>query len=162
VLAAYPAAQDVRLQWLAQGAGAVSLAILAVALVARSGPGLGWGLAALGGVYAVWFAEQGSALDELTPAYAAAFILVAELGFWSIEPRVEAWSDPELPLRRLAYLVVTCGGAAAVAALVLVLAAAGGGGGAVLEAVGVAAVIGALALLGVLVRRSATEVDSGA
>jgi len=141
---------------------AVALAMLAVALVSRSGPGLGWGLAALGGEYAVWFAEQGSALDELTPTYAAAFILVAELGFWSIEPRVEAWSDPELPFRRLAYLVLVCAGAAAVAALVLVLAAAGGGGGAVLEAVGVAAVIGALALLGVLVHRSASEVDSGA
>jgi len=152
----------VRLQRLAQGVGALALATLAVALVSRSGPGLGWGLAALGGEYAIWFAEQGSALDELTPAYAAAFILVAELGFWSIEPRLEAWSDPELPLRRLAYLVVICGGAAAVAALVLVLAAAGGGGGAVLEALGVAAVIGALALLGVLVRSSASEVDSRA
>ena len=151
-----------RLQRLAQGVGALALATLAVALVSRSGPGLGWGLAALGGEYAIWFAEQGSALDELTPAYAAAFIVVAELGFWSIEPRVEAWSDPELPFRRLSYLVATCGGAAAVAALVLVLAAAGGGGGAVLEALGVGAVVAALALLGALVRRSAAEVDSGA
>jgi len=158
----YPAAQDIRLQRLALAVGAVGLAILALALISRSGPTLWWALAALGGEYAVWFAEQGSALDEVTPAYAAAFILVAELGYWSIEPRVEAWSDPELPFRRLAYLVATCGGAAAVAALVLVVAAAGGGGGAVLEASGVAAVIGALVMLGLLVRRSATEVDSRA
>ena len=52
-------------------------------------------------------------------------------------------------------------GAAAVAGLVLVVAAASGGGGAALEAIGVAATIGALGLVAVLVRRSATEVDSG-
>jgi len=135
--------------------GALGLALLAAGLLARSGPSLGWGLAALGGEYAVWFAAQGSALDELTPAYAAAFILVAELGYWSVERRVDAWSEPELLPRRLANLAGVCGGAAAVAALVLVEAAASGGGGAALEALGVAAVIGALAVLAVLVRRSA-------
>jgi hypothetical protein len=133
---------------------------LAVGLAARSGPVLGWGLAALGGEYAVLFAAQGTALDQLTPVYAGAFFLVAELGFWSIERRVAAWSEPALVERRMARLAGACAGAAAVAALLLVVAAASGGGGLGLEAIGVAAAIGALALVAVLVRRTATAVDS--
>ncbi|MDQ2981266.1 MAG: hypothetical protein M3R26_02945 [Actinomycetota bacterium] len=154
--------QDLRLHLLAVGLGALALTFLALGLSARSGPALGWGIAALGGEYAVLFASQGRVLVEVTPAYAAAFIFVAEFGYWSIERRVAAWSEPGLLPRRLAYLAVTCAGAAAIAALVLVLAAASRGGGAALEAVGVAATIAALALLAVLVRRSVPEVDSRA
>jgi hypothetical protein len=159
-LAAYPALQDVHLRWLALGLGALAVVLLAIGLVARAGPALGWGLAALGGEYAVLFAAQGAALDRLTPLYAGAFVLVAELGFWSIERRVPAWSEPGLNERRLAYLAGTSAGAAAVAGLVLVAASASGGGGVSLEAVGVAATIGALALVAVLVRASGAEVDS--
>jgi hypothetical protein len=137
--------------------GALGLGLLAAGLLLRSGALLGWALAALGGEYSVWFAAQGSALDEHTPLYAATFLLVAELAYWSIERRVEAWSEPDLVLWRLGYLLTVCAGAAAVAAFVLVIAAAGGGGGAALEALGVAAVIGALGLLGVLVRRSPVQ-----
>lgn len=121
---------------------------------------MGWGLAALGGEYGVLFAAEGRALDELTPVYAGAFVLVAELAFWSIERRVPAWSEPALVERSLVRLAATCLGAAGVAALVMVAAAAAGGGGIALEAIGVAAAIGALALVAVLVRRSAAEVDS--
>ncbi len=135
--------------------GALGLALLAGGLLLRSGAALGWGLVALGGEYSVWFAAEGTALDEYTPLYAATFLLVAELAYWSIERRVEAWSEAELVLWRLGYLLAVCAGAAAVAAFVLVIAAAGGGGGAALEALGVAAVIGALGLLGALLRRSA-------
>jgi hypothetical protein len=147
--------QDLRLHWLAVALGGLALAIMTLALLAGNGPAVGWGLAFLGGEYAVWFSEQGSALDEATPLYAAGFIVVAELGYWSVERRVAAWSEPELPVRRLVQLVLAAGGAAAVAALVLVEAAASSGGGAALEAVGVAAAIGALVLLAVLLRRSA-------
>ena len=135
--------------------------LFAVGLAARSGSALGWALAALGGEYTVLFTTQGPALDELAPLYAGAFVLVAELAFWSIERRVPAWTETGLIERRMAHLVATFVGAALVAALVIVVAAASGGGGVVLEAIGVAAVIGALALLAMLVRRSAAEVDSG-
>jgi hypothetical protein len=121
---------------------------------------LGWGLAALGAEYAVLFAAEGRVLDELTPLYAGAFLLVAELAFWSIERRVPAWSDRGLAERRLAGIAGASAGAAIVAAVVLVAAAASGGGGIGLEAIGVAATIAALALVAVLVRVSATEVDS--
>jgi hypothetical protein len=109
----------------------------------------------------VLFAAEGRALDELTPVYAGAFVLVAELAFWSIERRVPAWSEPMLVELRLARLAATCIAAAGVAALVIIVAAAAsGGGGIALEAIGVAAATGALALVGVLVRRNAAEVDS--
>lgn len=159
-LAAYPAVQDVRLRLLAVALGALAVLLLAAGLAIRSGPVLGWGLAALGSEYAVLFAAQGQALDDLTPLYAGAFVLVAELAFWSIERRVPAWSERGLVERRFAHMVGVSMGAAVVAALVIVVAAASGGGGAALEAIGVAAAIGALALVAVLVRRGGTEVDS--
>jgi hypothetical protein len=137
--------------------GGLGLALLAVGLLLRSSGLLASGLVALGGEYAIWFAAQGSALDEYAPLYAATFLLVAELAYWSIERRVQAWSEPDLVLWRLGYLLAACGGAAAVAAFVLVLSAGGGAGGAGLEAAGVAAVIGAVGLLGLLVRRSAAD-----
>lgn len=136
--------------------GGLAVLVLALGLAARSGAVLGWGLAILGGEYAVLFAAQGRALDELTPVYAGAFLLVAELAFWSIERRVPAWSDPCLFERRLAHLAGVSAGAAVVAGLVLVVAAASGGGGVALEAIGVAAAIGTVALVAVLVRRTAT------
>ena len=159
-LAVYPALQDIRLWWLALAVGALAMGLLALGLVARSGSFIGWGLAALGGEYGFLFVAEGGALDELTPVYAGAFVLVAELAFWSIERRVSAWSEPTLVERRLARLAATCLGSAGVAALVIVAAAASSGGGLALEGIGVVAAIGAIALVAVLVQPSAAEVDS--
>lgn len=156
-LAGYPAALDLRLHALALALAALGLALLACGLLLRSSALLVWGLVAVGGEYSVLFAAEGSRLDAYTPLYAATFLLVAELAYWSIERRVEAWSENELVLWRLGYLLAVCAGAAALAAFVLVLAAAGGTGGAGLEAAGVTAVIGSLALLGLLVRRTAVD-----
>jgi hypothetical protein len=149
--AAYPAAQDIDLQPLAFALGTVALVLLAAGLTIRSSGTLGWSLAALLAEYAVLFRAEGRSLDELTPVYAAGLLLVAELAFWTIEPRVSTWADPGLLERRLAFLVSACAGAAFVAALVLVIAAAGGGGVAV-DAAGAAAAVGILALTALLVR----------
>jgi hypothetical protein len=150
-LAAYPAAQDVDLQPLALALGAVALALLVAGLVISSAGTIGWALAALGTEYAVLFMAEGRSLDELAPVYAAGFLLVAEVAFWSIERRVSTWVEPGLLERRLAFLVSACTGAAVVAALVLVLAAAGGGGIG-LDAAGAAAAVGMLALIVLLGR----------
>jgi hypothetical protein len=161
-LAAYPALEDIRLHWVAVGLGALALTLLAGGLVARWAQPVGWGLAILGAEYAVHFAAKGRALDELTPIYAAGLMLAAELAYWSVERRVAAWSESKVLVRRLVFLAGSCGGAATVAALVIVIASASSGGGVALKAVGVAAAIGALGLVGVLVRRSVPEVDSRA
>jgi hypothetical protein len=97
---------------------------------------------------------------DLTHFSPVASLLVAELAFWSIERRVPAWSEPGLTEWRLAYLFGACGGAALVAAFVLVVGASAGGGGIALEGAGVAAAIGALVLVAILVRRTSAEVDS--
>jgi hypothetical protein len=103
----------------------------------------------------VLISGEGRALDEAAPLYAAAFVLVAELAFWSLEPRVPAWTEPGLLLRRLAYIVLVCVGAVLLAGAVLVVAAGSSGGGVALEAIGVAASVGVLTLVALLVRRSA-------
>lgn len=140
------------LREVALGFGALSLVFLFGGLVTRSPQAIGLALTALAGDYAVLFATKGSAIDEATPLYAAGFMLVAELAFWSLERRIPAWSEPGLLDRRLGYLAASCTGAAGFAALAVVAASAGRGGGVGLEAVGVVAAIGALALVAGSVR----------
>jgi hypothetical protein len=153
-LAAYPAAQDLRFQWAALAFAVLAILVLTAGLALRSPGALGFALAALGADYAVLFVAEGGTLDRFTPAYAAGFMLVAELGFWSIESRVPAWSEPAVAEWRLARLAAACVGAAALAAFVLVVAAAATGtGGLGLESLGVMAAIGSLALITALVRR---------
>jgi hypothetical protein len=160
-LAAYPAAQDLRFQWAALAFAALAVLLLTAGLVARSPSALGFGLAALGADYAVLFVAEGGALDRFTPAYAAGFMLVAELAFWSIERRVPAWSEPAVAELRLARLAGACIGAALLGVFVLVVAAAATGtGGLALESLGVVAAVGALALITVLVRRRALDQTS--
>jgi hypothetical protein len=151
-LAAYPASQHMHLRALALAFGALSLVFLLAGLASRSGQAIGLGLTALAGGYAVLFATRGSAIDELTPVYAAGFLLVAELAFWSLEPRIPAWSEPGLLDRRLGYLAVECVAAAGLAALAVLAASAARGGGVGLEAVGVVAAIGAVVLVASSVR----------
>jgi hypothetical protein len=157
-LAAYPAAQDLRFQWAALVFAMAAVLLLTLGLVFRWPGALGLGLAALGAEYAVLFVAEGGALDRYTPVYAGGLMLVAELGFWSIEPRIPAWSDAAVAEWRLARLGGACIAAAALAALALVAAAAATGtGGLALESLGVVAAVGSLILITVLVSRRALE-----
>ena len=157
-LAAYPAAQDIRLQPVALALAAIGVLALVLGLLARWPAAIGLALVSLGGTYTVLFEAEGSRLDRLAPAYATGLLLIAELAFWSIESRVPAWSDPELVIWRLARLALACAGAAVLGAVVIADAsAASGGGGLFLETLGVAAAIGAVVLVVVLLRRTAFE-----
>ena len=127
-------------------------------LVFRSAGALGLGLAAIGADFAVLFVAEGASLDRFTPAYAAGFMLVAELGFWSIESRIPAWSEAAVAEWRLARIAGACIGAAGLAAFVLVTAsAATGTGGLALETLGVVAALAALVVITVLVGRRSVE-----
>jgi hypothetical protein len=160
VLAAYPSAQEIRLQPLSLGFAIVGIFALLLGLTRRWPAAIGFALFCLGGTYAALFVAEGSRLDLLTPAYAAGLLLIAELAFWSIESRVPAWSDPELVIWRLARLALVAAAAAVIGGVVIAEAtAANGGGGLLLETLGVVAAIGAVALVAALVRRAA--VDSG-
>ena len=157
-LAAYPASQSLDLQWAAFAFAVAAVLLFVAGVVFRSAGTLGFGLAALGADYAVLFVAEGGALDRFTPAYAAGFMLVAELGFWAIESRITAWSEAAVAEWRLAWIAGTCIGAAAVAALALVAAAAATGtGGLALESLGVVAALGSLVLITVLVSKLAAD-----
>jgi hypothetical protein len=126
---------------------ALALASLAAGLTGGWASPVSVGLAVLGAEYAVFFAAGPSGVDVWTPLYAAALLLAGELSFWSLEHRVPAWADPGVLVRRLLVLLACCAGAAALAAAMIVAAGASVGGGLTLELGGIAAAVGALAIV---------------
>ncbi len=130
-----------------------ALAFLAAGLAGRWSGAVATGLTLLGAQYALLFSAGPGAVDDRTPFYAAGFLLSAELSFWSTEPRVAAWSDLEVVLRRLGTVLGACLGAAAIAAIVIIVSGASLGDSLVAEAAGIGSAAAALALLGALVRR---------
>jgi hypothetical protein len=126
---------------------------LCVGLAFRWSAALATGIAFLGAEQAVRLATARSSVDPWTPAYAAAVLLVAELAWWSIEPRVAASSQPEALVRRLLTLVGICAGAGLLAALLVLVAGAPLEGGVGLELVGVAAASAAVGVVAAVARR---------
>jgi hypothetical protein len=127
--------------------GGAALLPLLLGLAVRWSPALALGVAILGGQQALRLALGADELDTWAPASAGALLLVAELAWWSIEPRVPAWTEPVLaPLRLLSVLAVSAAGAV-LAAVVLVVASSQVGGGVVLELAGVLAAISARAVV---------------
>ena len=132
--------------------GGGGLLWLLVGLAARWNAPLVLGIASLGAEQAVRLTAGPSRVDPWTPAYAAGFLLAAELAWWSIEPRVAAWSDLEVPVRRVLAIAGCCTGGALLAALVVLTAGAPLHGGVGLELVGVAAAVTAIAVVGAVAR----------
>ena len=134
--------------------GLVAVAFLAAGLVVRWSGALAVGVALLGAQQATRLALGPDALDEATPLIAGALLLAAELGWWSIEPRVPAWAQPGVAVRRVLTLFCTCVSGIVVSAVVVVAAGAGVGGGTLLLLTGVVAATAALGVLALVARRS--------
>ena len=130
---------------------------LGVGLAARWNAPLVLGLACLGAEQAVRLTDGPSRVDPWTPVYAVGFLLAAELAWWSIEPRVAAWSDLGVLIRRLTAIAVCCVGGALLAALVVLAAGAPLRGGVGLELIGVVAAVAAIAVVAAVARLPATE-----
>jgi hypothetical protein len=126
--------------------------VLAAGLALRWSAALAGGMVVLGAEQAVRLATGPTALDPWTPLYAGGFLLVAELAWWSIEPRVPAFAEEGLALRRLLTVGVACAGGSALAAVVVLAAGAPLRGGVGLELVGVLAAAGALAVVATVAR----------
>lgn len=127
--------------------GGAALLPLLLGLAARWSPGLTVGVGLLGAQQALRLALGSDELDAWAPAAAGVLLLVAELAWWSIEPRVPAWAETALaPLRVLRVLAV-CAAGAVLAAVVLVVASSNLSGGVGLELVGMLAAIAALAVV---------------
>jgi hypothetical protein len=128
---------------------------LCAGLAFRWSAALAAGIAFLGAEQAVRLATGRSSVDPWTPLYAAGLLLVAELAWWSIEPRVAAWSETEAVVRRLLIVTGACVGAGLLAAVVVLAAGAPLRGGVGLELVGVAAAAAAIAVIAAVARTPA-------
>jgi hypothetical protein len=122
-------------------------ALLVAGLALRWSGALTGAIVVLGAQQAVRLAIGNDVLDEWAPLVAGALLLTAELAWWSIEPRIPAWSQPGLALRRLLGVVLMCLLAAAVGAAMLVAAGSSLSGGVPLELLGILAATGAVAVL---------------
>jgi hypothetical protein len=127
--------------------GGAALVPLLLGLGVRWSPALALGVAILGGQQALRLALGSDALDTWAPASAGFLLLVAELAWWSIEPRVPAWAESTLAPLRVLSLLLVCAAGAVLAAVVLVVASSGLRGGVGLELAGVLAAILALAVV---------------
>ena len=133
--------------------GGIAAVVLAAALMLRLPALIAPALGLLGAEYAAFFALRDDTVDVRAPLYGAAFLLIAELAFATLELRA---GKPEAGLvpRRVVILVIVALGGILAGALVLAAAAAPLDGGVALEAVGLVAAVGLLVGLGRVAVRS--------
>jgi hypothetical protein len=151
--AAYAAVEADRAAVLVLALGILSVTLLLLGLArgrssavlpALAGLGVAWTLAA-------W--TRGAGAPGGTMLAAAGLLVAAELAYWSLE-QIAVTDEPELVARRAAGLAVRAAVALALAAFLLAALELRAGGGLVLEAVGVAAAVGLLALVFALARET--------
>jgi hypothetical protein len=153
LLAVYAALTAARLDWLLGIVGGAGVLMLAAAVALRI-PGLiAPALVLLGGEYAGLFLVREGTVDIRAPLYGAGFFLVAELAFAALELRAGE-PDPGLVPRRSATLAALALGGVVLGAVVLAAATLPLDGGLALEAIGVAAAVALLVLVGRLAVRA--------
>jgi len=133
--------------------GAPVPVVLLAGLALRWSGALTGAIVLLGAQQAVRLAIGNDVLDEWAPLVAAALLLTAELAWWSIEPRIPAWTQPGLALRRLTVVLLMCLLGAGVGAAMLVAAGSSLSGGVPLELAGILAATGTVAVLAWVARR---------
>lgn len=129
-------------------------ALLAMALVlARAGlvaPSL---VLVAAGYAGTLVARDADVLDAAAPLVGCALLLVAELGYWSVELAGTGREERPVLLRRLTAMLALAGAALVLGAAVLAATALPLGGGLAWNLVGVAAAAAALALIARLAAR---------
>jgi len=133
------------------GLAAVGTVALALALLLRFSFAVPWAVLLAGAGYVLAHANQ-SVVDGWAAVVGAALLLAAELAFWSIASDRRLHDDRALVIRQsitLAALVVT---AALVSFMLVGAAAVSAASGLLLTAFGVAAAVGAVAVVLRLVR----------
>jgi hypothetical protein len=157
VIASYPALATGDLAPFLALAGVGAAALLVAAFLLRL-PGLvPWALVPLLGEYAAFLLLEGH--DSFAPLVAAGVVLVAELAYWGLEP--QALPARRVTVRRAGTLALVAVASAAVAAFVMGASRLDLAGGLGLEAIGVVAAVGALALLALLARERPRPADDG-
>jgi hypothetical protein len=139
--------------------GTLGVALLLLSLAAGWPSLLPWAVVALASAYASGLAvrDDPGVADGGAPLYGAGLLLVAELGYWSLDLRGSGREERRLLLRRAAALAALAFASVVLGAIVLSLTAVELGGGVVLDAVGVAAAAAALVLIVRLAQRELAE-----
>jgi hypothetical protein len=148
VLAAVSARSEPAL--LAAGVGGVFL--LAVGLALGRSAAVPLAIVALGVAYAATL--EGDDLDRRVPLYAAGLLVTAELGYWALQLRDGARDEAGMAVRRLIGLLIAAAAAVVAGSLLIAVAHVPLRGGLAVEAIGLAAAIGALAILLLAARRA--------
>ncbi len=152
-LAAYPLTLGERAPGWVFGIAAAGAGAALVAAFVGLAEGIGAGLVALVGAYAIAADELGSELDERSFAWAAGLYLFAELLFLALELRAPSSPVGALVLRRLAAVGGIAMATFVAGAGLLAFTTIGQTGGITPMAVGVTAVVAAIGLLLLLPRR---------
>lgn len=147
----YSALEGDRLSEVVAGVGAAGCALFVLGLVGRWPSLLVLGLGGVGAGYAVFLSLRSGGVDANSPLFGAALFVAAELGLWSLEPRLRAGAA--VLIRRVLMISMFALGSALVGSLILV-ASAGVSGGVGLEALGVLAAVAVLALIAALAARA--------
>jgi hypothetical protein len=150
-VAIYAAVEADRVGLLVLGLGGGSAGLLVYGLALARPPAIVAALAGVAGSWSVSAWTRGAGAPGGTILAAAGIFVAAELAYWSLE-QVSVADEAELVARRAAGLAVR--GAVALALVSFALAALDlhAGGGLLLEAVGVSAAVGLLALVRVLAK----------
>jgi hypothetical protein len=97
-------------------------------------------------------AVQWPAIDPAAPIYAGGLLLLAEVGFWSLEPHWPRRADPDLNRRRALHVAVVGLAAIALDAVLLLVATLPVPSNLTLIAAGGLATVGGLALVALVAR----------
>lgn len=109
----------------------------------------------LGATYALHLAADDAGLDARAPALAAGLLLVAELGYWSLEERDRLRADEGEDLRRLGFVAMLGLAGLVLGAVLLAAADLAHTGGLVVDLAGAGAAVAALLVVVLYARRPA-------
>jgi hypothetical protein len=155
-VAVYAAIEADRVGLLVLALGVVSAALLVFGLAAPSPPAIVAALVGVAGSWSVSAWTRGAGAPGGTILAATGIFVAAELAYWSLE-QVSVGDEGELVARRAAGLALRGAGALALVSFALAALDLHAGGGLLLEAVGVAAVVGLLTLVLVLAKAGQQE-----
>jgi hypothetical protein len=142
-LVLYPVLAAERLAGVALLAGGVAALVLLAGIVLGAGSVVGAGLFLVGVEYAASLVTRAGTAGYGVVPYAAGFVLVAELAYWSLE----APHDWALLRRRASLVAMLAVASSAVAALVVAVAGASSGRSVAYELVAFGGAVAALALV---------------
>jgi hypothetical protein len=142
-----------RLAGLLATVGGVGFVAFAYGLARSRAWAVPWAVLVLGSAYAgsLFLPEQG--VDRHAPLFAAGFLLLAELGYWTLELRAPISPEPGMLQQRAALVLAIALGALVLGALAIVATLVPLGGGVLADMLGVIAAIGAVGVVAWLAER---------